>query len=58
MSAIIFGTLTLVSACQSKEYVIVQRCHKLPEQRWTTTKELYTEYIFARKYLENCTKEK
>ena len=50
------GTLICVSACANKEYVIVQRCHELPEPQWKTVAELYKDDVFVRAYLRECTK--
>ena len=48
---VLFGILICVSAC-TKEYVIVQRCHELPEPAWKTVKELYQDDLFVREYLK------
>lgn len=53
---VLFGILTSVSACSSKEYVIVQRCHALPEPQWKTVEQLYKDDVFIRAYLKECTK--
>lgn len=58
MGATLFGTLICVSACTNKEYVIVQRCHALPEPAWKTVKELYQDDLFVRAYLKECTQDK
>ena len=58
MNVIIFLTLTLLCACQSKEYVVVQRCQPLPEPTWKTVKQLYQDDVFVRAYLKECTKSK
>lgn len=58
MSVFMFLTLICLSACQSKEIVVVQRCHALPEPNWRTVKELYKDDVFVRAYLKECTKEK
>ena len=55
-AVVLFGTLIFVSACQNKEYVIVQRCHEIPEPQWKTVKELYDDDVFVRSYLRECTK--
>lgn len=54
----LFGILICVSACTSKDYVIVQRCHALPEPAWKTVKELYQDDLFVRAYLKECTEAK
>ena len=51
----LFGILICVSAC-TKEYVVVQRCHELPEPAWKTVKELYQDDLFVREYLKECVK--
>ena len=53
---VLFGILTSVSACTKTEYVVVQRCHALPEPVWKTVKELYQDDLFVRSYLKECTK--
>lgn len=54
----LFGILTCVSACTSKDYVIVQRCHALPEPQWKTVHELWQDDVFVREYLKECTEAK
>lgn len=58
MSVFLFLTLICLTACQSKEIVVVQRCHPLPKPTWKTVRELYKDDVFVRSYLEECTKEK
>jgi len=53
---VLFGILICVSACGSKDYVVVQRCHALPEPQWKTVKELYKDDLFVREYLKECVK--
>lgn len=52
---VLFGILICASAC-TKEYVVVQRCHELPEPAWKTVKELYQDDLFVREYLKECVK--
>lgn len=54
----LFGSLICVSACTNKEYIVVQRCHALPDSNWKTVEELYQDNRFVRAYLKKCTKEK
>lgn len=53
---VLFGILICVSACTKTEYVVVQRCHELPEPAWNTVKELYQDDVFVREYLKECVK--
>lgn len=55
---VLFGILICVSACTKTEYVVVQRCHALPEPQWKTVEQLYKDDVFVRSYLKECTEAK
>jgi len=54
---VLFGILICVSAC-GKEYIVVQRCHALPDPQWKTVEQLYKDDVFVRAYLKECTEAK